>query len=167
MLMAEAGPGQIFIVQCLGFAVLVFVLVKLAFPALGKVLGARVQGIEETFKKIDQDTQETSKRLAEMKDKVAHLTEESKRRLDAALADAQQTKAQIMTESTAQVQAAFEKAKVEIQIERDKAILELRQEATTLTMQAAEYLVQSTMNDALNEKLLEKYLTQLDSVKRP
>ena len=41
MMLAAAGPGQTFIVQCLGFAVLVFVIVKLALPPLGKILAAR------------------------------------------------------------------------------------------------------------------------------
>ena len=166
MLMAAAGPGQTFIVQCLGFVVLVVVIVKLALPQLGKILGARTQGIEETFKKIDQDTQETSKRLAEIKDKLANLTKESQRRLDAALADAEKTKAQVLSEANAQVQAAFAKAKNEIAIERDKAVLELRQEATSLTLQAAEHLVQTTMTDPIHERIVDKYLTQLDSVKK-
>ena len=166
MMMAEIGPGQTFIVQSLGFAVLVIVIGKLALPQLGKILAARTQEIEETFKKIDQDMQETSKRLAEIKDKLAHLTEESKRRLDEALADAMKTKAQLTTESINQVQAAFLKATAEVEIEREKAVLVLRQEATALTLQAAEHLVQSAMSDPIHENLVEQYLTQLDAVKK-
>jgi len=165
-MMAAISPGQIFFVQLLGFVILIGVLAKLAVPVLGKILGARTQEIEETFKKIDQDTQETSKRLAEMKDKLAHLTQESQRRLDAALADAEKTKAQLLSEAAAQVQAAFAKVKNEIQIERDKAVLELRQEATSLTLEAAEHLVQTTMSDPIHERIVDKYLTQLDSVKK-
>jgi len=165
-MMAAAGPGQTFIVQCLGFAVLAVVIAKLALPQLAKILGARTNQIEETFKKLDQDTQETAKRLAEIKERVAKLTEESKRRLDEALADALKTKAQLMTESTNQVQAAFAKAMAEIEIERDKAVLELRQEATTLTIRAAEHLVQSTMSEPIHENLVAKYLTQLNAVKK-
>jgi len=165
-MLAAISPGQIFFVQLLGFVILIGVLAKLAVPVLGKILGARTQEIEETFKKIDQDTQETSKRLTEMKDKLAHLTQESQRRLDAALADAEKTKAQLLSEAAAQVQAAFAKVKNEIQIERDKAVLELRQEATSLTLEAAEHLVQSTMSDPIHERIVDKYLTQLDSVKK-
>jgi ATP synthase F0 subunit b len=166
MMLASAGPGQTFIVQCLGFAVLVIVIGKLALPPLGKILTARTKEIEETFTKIDQDTQETSKRLAKIKDKLAHLTEESKRRLDEALADAMKTKAQLTTESINQVQAAFLKATAEIEIEREKAVLVLRQEATALTLQAAEHLVQTAMSDPIHENLVEQYLTQLDAVKK-
>src|SRR4051812_27452324 len=106
-LLAEAGPGEKFIVQCLGFAVLVVVLVKLAFPALGKILGARTSEIDQTFQKIDQDTKAATARVAELKEKLSHLAEESKKRLDATLADAERTKSQILTDAKAQVEAAF------------------------------------------------------------
>ena len=166
MLASGGGAFQTFVVQCLGFIALVIILVKLAFPALGKILGSRTKGIEETFQKIDSDTQETAKRIAEIKEKLGRLDQESKRRLQAALDDANATRAQLMADTSAQVQAAAEKSKREIQIERDKAVLELRQEATNLTLQAADHLVQSTMNDALQEKLVTKYLGELDGVKK-
>ncbi|HUR37960.1 MAG TPA: ATP synthase F0 subunit B [Planctomycetota bacterium] len=165
--MAALTPGSMFFVQILGFVILVGVLLKLAVPVLGKVLGARSKEIEETFQKIDLDTQDASKKLAEMKEKVARLTEESKRRLDAALADATQTKARMMEESAKQVEAAFAKATSEIEIEREKAVLELRQEATALTLRAAEHLIQATMNDQVHEQLMSKYVVQLGMVKRP
>ena len=165
-MLASAGPLQTFIVQLLGFVALVLILVKLAFPALGKILGSRTKGIEETFQKIDSDTQETARRIAEVKEKLAQLDQESKRRLAAALKDAQATRDQLMADTTAQVQTAAEKPKREIQIERDKAVLELRQEATTLTLQAADQVVQSAMNDALQDKLVTKYLSELDGVKK-
>ena len=166
MLASGGGALQTFVVQCLGFLALVIILVKLAFPALGKILGGRTKGIEETFQKIDSDTQETAKRIAEIKARLGQLDQESKRRLQAALDDANATRAQLMADASAQVQAAADKAKREIQIERDKAVLELRQEATNLTLQAADHLVQATMTDALQEKLVTKYLSELDGVKK-
>ena len=166
MLAAGHGAFQTFIVQVLGFAALVLILVKLAFPALGKILGARTKGIEETFQEIDRDTQETAKRMAEIKEKLSQLEQESKRRLQAALDDAHATRTQLLADASSQIQAAAEKSVREIGIERDKAVLELRQEATNLTLQAADHLVQSTMNDALQEKLVTKYLAELDGVKK-
>jgi F-type H+-transporting ATPase subunit b len=161
MMLAAMGPGKAFILQALGFAVVVFVLAKLAFPALGKMLGARTKGIEETFHKIDTDTQETVKRLEEIKGKLAQAGTESQKRLQAILDDAQKTRTQLLADANAQVQAAADKAKREIGIERDKAVLELRHEATDLTLRAADHLVQATMNDGLQDNL-----SELDGVKK-
>jgi F-type H+-transporting ATPase subunit b len=166
LMLAAGGPGKMFILQVLGFAVVVGVLVKLVFPQLGKILGGRTKGIEETFQKIDHDTQETAKRLEQIKAQLAQAGEESKKRLQAILDDAARTRTQLLADAHSQVQGALDKAKREIGIERDKAVLELRHEATDLTMRAAEHLVQSTMNDALQEKLVAKYLSELDGVKK-
>ena len=166
MMLAAGGAGKMFILQVLGFAVVVLVLVKLAFPALGKILGARTKGIEETFQKIDHDTADTAKRLEEIKARLAQAGEESKKRLQAILDDAARTRTQLLADAHSQVQGAADKAKREIAIERDKAVLELRHEATDLTMRAADHLVQTTMNDALQEKLVTKYLNELDGVKK-
>ena len=89
-----------------------------------------------------------------------------KKRLQAILDDAAKTRTQLLADAHAQVEGALDKAKREIAIERDKAVLELRHEATDLTLRAADQLVQSTMNDALQEKLVAKYLTELDGVKK-
>ena len=167
VMLAAMGPGKAFVLQVLGFAVVAFVLVKLVFPQLGKILGGRTKGIEETFHKIDQDTQETVKRLEEIKGKLAQAGAESQKRLQAILDDAQKTRTQLLADANAQVQAALDKAKREISIERDKAVLELRQEATDLTLRAADHLVQATMNDALQDKLVTRYLSELDGVKKP
>jgi F-type H+-transporting ATPase subunit b len=166
MTIAALTPGKMFILQVLGFAVVVFVLVKLVFPQLGKILGGRTKGIEETFHKIDQDTQDAVKRLEEIKGKLAQAGAESQKRLQAILDDAQNTRTQLLADANAQVQAAADKARREIAIERDKAVLELRHEATDLTLAAADRLVQATMNDALQEKLVTKYLSELDGVKK-
>jgi F-type H+-transporting ATPase subunit b len=166
MMLAAGGPGKMFILQVLGFAVVVIVLVKLAFPALGKILGGRTKGIEETFQKIDHDTQETARRIDEIKARLAQAGEESKKRLQAILDDAAKTRMQLLADAHAQVEGAMDKAKREIAIERDKAVLELRHEATDLTLRAADHLVQATMNDALQDKLVGKYLNGLDGVKK-
>ncbi len=60
-----------------------------------------------------------------------------------------------------------DRARREAAIERDKAILELREEAARLTLAAADHLVRAAMNDALHEGLVERYLGRLDGVKKP
>lgn len=166
IVMMASGPGQAFAVQTLGFVVVVVVIAKFVVPALKKILGGRTAEIEQTFQKIEKDTAETARQLAEIKEKLSHLKEESDRRTQAALDDANRTRTQALAEASAQAQAALEKAKREIQIERDKAVLELREEATTLTLRAAEAIVQSTMTEPIHEKLVGKYLDRLETLKK-
>lgn len=161
-----SGPGQAFVVQTLGFVVVVVVLGKFVVPALKKILGGRTAEIEQTFQKIEKDTAETARAMAEIKDKLAHMKEESAKRTAEALAEAQRTRDQALSEAKAQAEAALERARRDIDTEREKAVLELREEATALTLRATEALVQATMNDSINEKLVASYLNRLDTLKK-
>jgi F-type H+-transporting ATPase subunit b len=161
-----SGPAQAFVVQALGFVVVVVVIVKFVLPALRKILGGRTHEIEQTFQKIEKDTQETNRQMAEIKLKLAQVAEESQRRTKAAMDDAERTRAQALADAQAQVQAALDRAMREVHTERDKAVLDLRQQAIELTLRAAEHLVQATMNDPIHENLVVKYLDRVDTVKK-
>lgn len=162
-----SGPGQAFVVQTLGFVVVVVVLAKFVVPALKKILGGRTAEIEQTFQKIEKDTAETAKAMAEIKNKLAHMQEESARRTQEALAEAQRHRDQALSEAKAQAEAALERARRDIETEREKAVFELREEAISLTLKATDALVQATMTEAIHEKLVASYMTQMDAVKRP
>jgi len=162
-----SGPGQAFVVQTLGFVVVVVVLGKFVVPALKKILGGRTAEIEQTFQKIEKDTADTAKAMAEIKDRLTHLQEESARRTKEALDEAQRHRDQALSEAKVQAEAALERARRDIETEREKAVFELREEATALTLKATDALVQATMTEAIHEKLVASYMNQMDAVKRP
>ena len=163
--LAAGGALQIFIVQLLAFVIMAVVLVKLVFPALGKTLGQRSQGIADGFDRIEKETAAARKELAEVKQKVSELSQESGRRQKAALAEAEKLRDQSLADALAQAQALQDKARREIQVERDKAVKELREEAEALTLRAAEHLVKATMDDGHQQRMVENYLGRLDGMK--
>lgn len=165
-LAAEGGHAlQQFIVQAIAFFLLAAVLVKFVKPALGKILGDRTQGIVKIFEDLERETTEAARQLAEIRQKLAGIEEESQRRIQKSVDEANRTRERALADATQQARAETEKAKREIQIERDKAVLELRQSTVRLTLDAAEHLVQSAMNDAMHGKMADKYVAALDSVK--
>jgi F-type H+-transporting ATPase subunit b len=164
---AAAGPFQMLFVQLLAFVILAWILWKFVKPALGKILDDRSRSIEETFRKIEQETAEAARRTAELKESLARIEEEARKRMDASEAEARRARDQVFAESREGVQAAMDKARREIQIEHEKAIMELREQAARLTLGATERLVESAMNDALHERLVENTLARLDAMKKP
>lgn len=150
------------LVQIFGFAILVAILVKLVLPALGKILGGRTKGIEDSFAKVEKETAEASKELAELKRRVTEVDQEARRREEASTAEAEKMRAQALADAATQAQGILDKARREIQTERDKAVLELRQEAQQLTLAAADHLAQAAMNDDLHQKLVDGYLGKIE-----
>lgn len=167
LLAAGGGALQSFLLQVMAFALLVFVLVKFVKPVLGKALGERTKGIEETFTKIEQETAETARQLADIQQKLADLGQETLRRQKASMEEAQKLRDQALADAGAQSQALLDKAQREIQVERDKAVKELRETAENLTLRAADHLVQATMNDAHQQRLVDSYLGRIEGVQKP
>jgi F-type H+-transporting ATPase subunit b len=167
MLASGGGPWwKATLVQMFGFAILLGILVKLVVPAVRGILGGRTKGVEDTFAKLEKDTAEAARALAEQKKKLADIELESKARHAAAKADAEQTRARSLADAAATAQFIQEKARREIQTERDKAVLDLRREVERLTMEAADHLAQKAMNDGIQGKLVDGYLGNLEGAAR-
>jgi F0F1-type ATP synthase membrane subunit b/b' len=67
-----------------------------------------------------------------------------------------------MAEAVAAAAAEGEKAKRDVQIERDKAILELRAAVTESTVKAVERIVDAVVGDPLNGRLVARYLGDVE-----
>ena len=167
MLAAGADPWwKATLVQTFGFAILLGILIKLVVPAVRGILTARTKSVGDTFAKLEKETADAARELAEIKKKLADIDAESKSRHAAAMADAEQTRARAMADAAAAVQFAVEKAQREIHTERDKAVLDLRQEVQRLTMEAADHLARSAMNDSIQAKIVDGYLAKFEEAAR-
>lgn len=167
LLLAAGGWTQALIVQLMGFGLLALLLAKLVLPALGKILSSRTKGIEDGFAKLEKETADAARELAEVRSKLEGIDQEAKRRQEAAAAEASTVRTRALADAAAQAQGILDKARREIQIERDKAVLELRQEAEQLTLAAADHLAQAAMNDGIQQKLVDGYLGKLEKAGGP
>ncbi|HEX7896460.1 MAG TPA: ATP synthase F0 subunit B [Planctomycetota bacterium] len=154
------------LVQTFGFIILLGILIKLVVPAVRGILTGRTKGVEDTFAKLEKEKADASRELAELRKKLAEIDLESKARHAAALADADKTRERSLADAAATAQVTLEKARREIQIERDKAVLDLRQDVERLTLEAADHLTKTAMNDSIQGKLVDGYLGNLEGAAR-
>jgi ATP synthase F0 subunit b len=165
--MAEgSGWVKMFASQAIGFTILAIVLWKFVIPVLRKMLADRSRAIQDRFDQLARDTKEASERLASIQAKLADITSESKRRIEAALAEGARARAQAIAEATAQAAADLEKAKRSIGIERDKAVLELKSEVARLTLEVTERAVDALMNEKLHGRIVDGYLEGVEKAAR-
>ncbi len=151
-----------FIVQALGFTILMAVLFKWVVPALGKMSADRTRGIEEKFTRLDGELAEATRKMSEYQQQLARIGEETQRRLKAGQEEAAKTRAALLAEAQAQAQNEMEKARREVQMERDKAVLELRAMVTELTVAATEKIVDAVMNEQMHGRMVTKYIGALE-----
>ena len=163
----DLGQWKFLAVQIGAFVLLMAILAKLVVPGLRKALGDRTKGIEDSFSKMEKETADTARELAEVKEKLARFEQEAKKRSDAAAAEAEVTRKAGLAEAQAQAQAILEKAKREMQTERDKATLELAERAVELIRGAAEEAAKAGMTDEAHRRRVDDYIVKVGSLKRP
>jgi F-type H+-transporting ATPase subunit b len=145
------------------FVVLLFILARFAFKPLTAAVEAREKALEEAIVSAKRD-----------RDEAARLLAEQQKALDATRADAQRVVAEARTtgeklrnemlEQTKQQQhELLERARVEIDNERKRAIADLRREAVDLALAGASKVLERNLDDQTNRKLVESFLATVPS----
>lgn len=161
MLLAAGDWWRPTLAQFLAFAILAFIVWKYLFPMIGKMLGERSKGIADEFERLEREVREAGESASGLRAKLGDIQSESRRRIDAALAEAARLRESTMSDAATQAAALVAKARRDVQIERDKAVLEMRAEVSDMTVRATERIVDAVMNEQVQDRLVEKYVAEV------
>src|SRR6058998_488231 len=134
------------------FGILLALLWKLGWPAL-------LKAVEERERRIQQQLEEAERARAE----AARLLEEHKRTIAAARTVAEKERATLLAQAREQYEQLLDRARKEIEGEKEKAILELRREAVDLSIAAASKLIEANLDSQANRRLVTEYLASLEA----
>ena len=140
------------------FLVLMFVLARYAFKPLTAAVEERERKLEEAIKAAQAD-----------REAAAKLLEEQRQGLDTARADAQRLvgeartvgaklRAEMLQETKQQQHELLQRARIEIDLERKRAIADLRREAVDLALAGASKVIERNLDDQTNRQLVESFL---------
>jgi F-type H+-transporting ATPase subunit b len=145
------------------FGILVFILGKYAWgPILGAV-EARERGIQSALDEAAQRNEEAAGLLAEHKAQLADARRQANELIAEGKAAGEGVRKEIEEKARAEGQAIVERARVEIERERDAAIDALRKESVDLALAAASRLMQENLDQDKDRQLVERYLSELGS----
>lgn len=159
--LVQLDPG-LFVWTIITFMVLFFVLAKFAWKPLMKMLQEREEMIRDSL-------DDAEKAKAELE----HLNEESEAIMTKARAEAQtilangkaaaeKVKEDTIAKAKEQAIKILEKTEKQIQIEKDKAIADIKQEVVNLSLSVAKKLINKNLNDADNKSLIEETLKKVN-----
>jgi len=148
------------IAQIVSFLVLFGLLYFFAYKPILRMFDERSQRIKESVEQAEK-----------VKEEAAAAEEENRKKLETAAKEGQEAIARAMragdearqrAQQEAQVEAAglVEKARQEIQRERDEVIGELRQEFADLAVAAAEKVIEKSLDKEAHRELIEKVLDE-------
>ena len=145
------------------FGLVLAVLYKFAWPNILGAVEAREAHIRELLEGAERDRAEAAALVAENR----RLVEETRGRVQSAMADAGTQRERMLAEAQADAQRAreemVERARRDIAAEREATLDALRRESVDVAIRAAEKLVRRTLDGEDNRRLVREYLGQLSA----
>lgn len=162
--LVQPDPGLFFWTIAV-FLVLLFLLRKFAWGPLLTALEERQAGIRKSL----DDADKAKRELAEVQTKASALIGKARMEADAILSEARADGVRIRQDlrdlAQKEAEAITRNAQQQIQLERDRAVTELRQEAVDLSVLIASKLVRRNLTREDNAALIEDALQQVDSTR--
>ena len=143
------------------FVILLVVLGKLVFPKITAAVEAREKALEEAIESAKRDREEAARILGEQQRQVEAARAEAQKLIVEGRQVGEKVRAQMIEETHQQQQQILERARREIESEKDRAIAELRREAIDLAIAGASKVIEKNLDDQSNRKIVESFLSSI------
>jgi len=148
------------------FVVLLFVLARYAFKPLTAAVEAREQKLEAAIKEAEENRQKASALLAEQTKALDAARAEAQRMIAESRTTGEKLRAEMLVQTKEQQHELLNRARAEIDIERKRAIADLRREAVELALAGASKVIERNLDDQTNRKLVESFLATVPTSTR-
>ncbi|GAA1781655.1 F0F1 ATP synthase subunit B [Pseudarthrobacter sulfonivorans] len=151
-------------VVLVGFAVLMFIVVKFIVPMFEKTFAERAEAIEGGIAKAEKAQAEASAALEEYKQQLTDARAEANRIREEARGEGAQILADLKEKAAAESARITAQAHVQIESERQAAVVSLRSEVGTLATTLAGRIVGEALNDdERSARVVDRFLADLET----
>lgn len=165
---AEAPTGGLLTPQgglmfwtLLVFGALFFVLSKYAFKPILAAVEGREQALRDAMDEAKADRDQAARLLAEQQKALEAARTDAQRLIADGRATAEKMRADLLEQTRVQQGEMLERAKRDIESEKQGAIADLRREAVELAIAGASKIIEKNLDDAANRALIDKYLASI------
>ena len=151
-------------VVLVGFAVLMFIVVKFIVPMFEKTFAERAEAIEGGIAKAEKAQAEASAALEQYKEQLTEARAEANRIREEARAEGAQILADLKEKAASESARITAQAHVQIESERQAAVVSLRSEVGTLATTLAGRIVGEALNDdERSARVVDRFLADLEN----
>ncbi len=159
--MDELGLNvPVLVAQLVNFFLLLVVLRIFLYKPILNMLAQRAKRVKEGLDAAEQSIEHA----AQADQEVAQQLEQARQQSQTNIAKAQEAASRIQEEARSQArrdaEVLLERARSEIQLERDQAIAELRREFADLTVSAAEKVIGQSLDRQAHRRLIDEVLAE-------
>ncbi|MDP2207919.1 MAG: F0F1 ATP synthase subunit B [Bacteroidota bacterium] len=158
--MLDINPGLI-IWTIVTFLILMFLLTKLAWKPLLSALEKREEHIRSSIDRAEKAARDAEHQAAENKKHIANAEVKASKLLKEGHELGEKLKAEIVEKAHHHARHMVESAKLEIEREKEAALLKLRSEVADLAIIAAKKIIGETLDVEKHRKVVDSYLDEL------
>jgi F-type H+-transporting ATPase subunit b len=148
-------------VATIGVLLILFPLVNTFFiKPLQEAIQERNSNLEKTFQEVEQLRDEMSKMKSDYDSRLIAAEANAREQIQNQIREAQVLRQTLATEATQKADLLLEQARVQIEQEKQSAIIELRGMVVDLTLGATEKLIGENMDDTRNRRLIEDFMSK-------
>src|SRR5216110_43347 len=153
--------GGVIIWTVVIFVILLAVLYRLGYPALLKMVEERERRIQKQLEDAEKANAEAQRLLEEHKKQIAAARNEAQEILAKAKTVSQKERETLLAKAREEYDALLNRARKDIEAEKEKAILALRREAVDLSIAAASRVIEANLDTEANRRLVTEFLESL------
>ena len=158
--------GWLLAAQIINFIILLVILYFFAYKPVLKMLDERSRKIKDSMEEVQKVKEQAAQTEEEFKKKIEAASKEGQEVISKAMRTGEDARKRAQEEAKQEAQGLVEKARVEIQQERNEAISELRQEFADLTIVAAEKVIGKSLDKETHREIIDKVLDESLNLKK-
>ena len=155
----------VLLTQVVTFIILLVLLRLFAYKWLMRMLDERSQRVKESMEQAEAMKEQAASSEENIKKQLVTAGKEGQERIARAVKTGEEVKQKAQEEAKQEAKALIDRARIEIQRERDEAIGELREEFADLTVLAAEKVIDRSLDKESHRKLIDKVLEESTTLK--
>jgi F-type H+-transporting ATPase subunit b len=154
---------QFLLVQIVGFLILIVILAKFAFGPIYKMLEARQSSIRNNLDEAESRRNEMVRLQHEYEERLAKIEDEARDKIQSAVKEAQAARDEIITKAREESTRIVERGQQEVESERAKAMVEMRDQIAEMAIAAATQAVRGNLNASNHAVLIEQAIAGMGS----
>jgi F-type H+-transporting ATPase subunit b len=158
--MFKPEPGLI-IWTLISFFILLILLKKVAFPPILKGMKKREETIKQQLEEAQKTKKEAEDLLEGYKRQLAEARSEAQKIINEGKSLGENMRKEIVQKAQAESNQIVKRAQEEIELQKQKAILELQEKIADLSIMAATKIINKSLNTEDNRRLVEEYVSKV------
>ena len=152
--------------QIVNFLILLGLLYLVAYKPILRMFDERSKRIKESMDQTEAIKEQAANAEEETKKRIEAAGKEGQEVISRAMRTGEEARQKAQQEARKDAEALVDKARLEIERQRDEAIDELRREFTDLTIDAAEKVIEQSLDKEAHRELIEKVLDESTILKK-